>query len=100
ARVSDRAANRTDQRESACPQSGHSVSGAAQAGADGVDFVQMGRLRERPSREDLRPDARRAQAAPQRGGAVAACGEYRRTLPEDLGEPLMTRLRIFLFRLS
>ena len=49
----------------------------AQAGADEVDFVQMGHIRERPSREDLRADARRAQAAPQGRSAVAACGEHR-----------------------
>ena len=44
---------------------------------DGMDFVQMGHIRERPPREDLRPDARRAQAAPQGRSAVAACREHR-----------------------
>ena len=42
---------------------------------------------------------RRAQAAPQGRGAVAACLEHRRTVPEDLGDRAMTRLRILLFRL-
>ena len=45
--------------------------------ADGVDFVQMGHIRDRPPREDLRADRRRAQAAPQGRSAVAACGEHR-----------------------
>ena len=58
-------------------QPGHPVSGAAQAGADGVDFVQMGHIRERASREDLRADTRWAQTAPQRRSAVAAGGEHR-----------------------
>lgn len=33
--------------------------------ADGMDFVQMGHIRERPPRAHLRADTRRAQAAPE-----------------------------------
>src|SRR5437763_14202532 len=60
----------------------------------------MGHIRERPSREALRTDTRRAQAASEGRSAVAACGEHRRTVSENLGESLMTRLRIFECRLS
>src|SRR5262245_13954086 len=59
----------------------------------------MGHVRERPSREDLRADTRRTQAAPQRRSAMAACGKHRRAFLEDLGEPLVTRVRIVLSRL-
>src|SRR5688572_33372912 len=64
-----------------------------------MDFVQVGHVRERPAREDLRPDPHRPQAPAAGRSAVAARREHHRTLPENLGGPGMTRLRVLLFRL-
>src|SRR6185436_10753094 len=99
ARVPDRQADRTDQRRPARAQSGHALSRPAQAGAARVDFVQVGEIGERPPRENLRLDSRRAQAAREGGSAVAARREHRGALPEDSGGVLVTRLRVLLSRL-
>src|SRR6185295_8912488 len=60
------------------------LPGVAQAGADGVDLVQVGHVRERPSCEDLRPHTRRAEATAASGSGLAARREHRRTLSQDL----------------
>ena len=49
-----------------------------------MDFLEVGRIRERPPREDLRADARRPQTARDGRGPVAARHEHRRALSEDL----------------
>src|SRR5262249_20345339 len=93
ARLRHRAPDRADQRRPTRPQPGHALPGAAQARADGVDRLEMGRVREQPPRPLLLDHPRRAEAAPRRDRELVARHRHRRALPEAVAGSRMTALR-------
>src|SRR5438067_488860 len=100
ARLRHRAPHRADERQQARAQPGHALSRAAEARADGLDLVEVGRVGKQPPRPLLCDQPRRPETAQGRNGELVAHVGYHRPLSRAVGGSSMTALRVFLSRVA